>query len=78
MDARSVNINRTRPPKDCEDLALWLSQTVNDALRDCRERGLSDREAACVLLSLARGSSLAGCLTRIEVARILWLPVDKG
>jgi len=49
-----MNMNRNRPPKDCEDLALWFSGTVNDAIRDCREAGLDEREMAHMLLSLAR------------------------
>jgi len=44
-----VDMNRKRPSKDCPDLALWLSGTVNDALRDCREAGL-DSDAMCTLL----------------------------
>ena len=44
-----MNIDRCRPPKDCHDLGLWLSGTVNDALRDAREAGLASIEAAAIL-----------------------------
>lgn len=44
-----MNINRSRPPANCHDLALWLSGTVNDAMRDAQEAGLAPVEAAAIM-----------------------------
>lgn len=62
-----MRLGRDKPPPGC-DLLGWLSETINDAMRDCGERGLGDREMAAVVLSL--GSSRAGLLRLHEKARL--------
>lgn len=49
-----MRIDRLRPTeKDKEDLGLWLSGVVNDALRDAIEAGLNPAEAAGIVTKLA-------------------------
>jgi hypothetical protein len=48
-----MNINRLRPdncPKD--QLDLWISRVINDALRDVVEAGLSSESAGRVAVNL--------------------------
>lgn len=53
-----MNINRLRPTGVAkEDLAFWLSGVIWDAIRDAREAGLSNREAALTLRNISRGTS---------------------
>jgi hypothetical protein len=47
-----VNINRLRPT-GVEDLALWLSGVVNDAIRDVREAGLDETSIYLLLKKYA-------------------------
>ena len=49
-----MNMNRLRPPPGCDDLALWLSGVINDAIRDAREAGLSQREIWMLLAWYAK------------------------
>jgi hypothetical protein len=49
-----MNMNRLRPPPDCDDLALWLSGVINDAVRDAREAGLSSQEISMLLAWYAK------------------------
>jgi hypothetical protein len=44
-----VNTDRLQLPKNCNDLALWLSGVVWDAIRDAKEAGLSDKDAWILL-----------------------------
>lgn len=53
-------MNRLRPPPGCENLALWLSSVVNDAIRDAREAGLHPRESWHLLTSYARAEDPQG------------------
>lgn len=57
-----MDMNRKRPPKGC-DLELWLSGTINDAMRDAREAGLSARMTAYIALTLARSEAGSACLS---------------
>jgi hypothetical protein len=48
-----MNMDRLIPPKGC-DLAYWLSSVVWDAIRDARDAGMSDTDAAVLLDCIAR------------------------
>lgn len=73
-----MDMNRKRPPKDCEDLALWLSGTVNDAIRDATEAGLRRTEAAHIVLSLGRHAARVACMTDHQIASVVGLLDRKG
>lgn len=48
-----MNINRLRPKGvKKENLDLWLSSVINDAIRDAIEAGLSEMDAYQILKSL--------------------------
>lgn len=66
-----MNMNRARPPKGCQDLELWLSGTVWDAIKDCREAGLGARTVAMMMLSVAKSVAAEACLCRRDVVRAL-------
>lgn len=59
-----MNMDRKRPPEGCDDLALWLSETINDAIRDCRDRGLKPTAIALLLLHYARQIGQAAMMSR--------------
>ena len=44
-----MNMNRLIPPKDCDDLAYWLSCVVWDAIRDAQDAGMTEDETAILL-----------------------------
>lgn len=49
-----MNINRLRPTGvKRENLDIWLSSVIHDAIRDAKEAGLNDQEAAMLLRSIA-------------------------
>lgn len=48
-----MNINRLRPEPG-DDLALFLSSVVNDAIRDVTEAGLSNTDAIRVVFGLVQ------------------------
>jgi hypothetical protein len=54
-----MNINRLRP-KLGEDLALFLSGVINDAMRDAVEAGLPNHEAVRIAFSLAQSWQTCG------------------
>lgn len=54
-----MNINRLRP-KPGEDLGLWLSGVINDAIRDALEAGMPKDEVWIMLSSYARGEDPTG------------------
>jgi hypothetical protein len=54
-----MNMNRLRP-KPGEDIALFLSGVINDAMRDAIEAGLPTQEAVQIALSMARFHSGSG------------------
>ena len=66
-------MNRKRPPKDCPDLALWLSGTINDALRDVREAGLPARDGAFITLHLGGGEARFANMRRWDILRAVGL-----
>lgn len=66
-----MDMNRKRPPKDCKDIDLWLSGTINDALRDAREAGLNNRNVAIIALSLARSAASLACMTNKEIMKLV-------
>lgn len=66
-----MNMDRKRPPKDCPDLAFWLSETINDAIRDAKEAGLSGRMAAHVALSHALHTARVACMTEATIQEIV-------
>lgn len=48
-----MDINRKRPPKDCDDLGLWLSGVISDAIYDATKAGgLSQEDALAIAYSL--------------------------
>ena len=50
-----MNINRLRPTGvKPENLDLWLSSVINDAIRDAVEAGLSEAHAIHLLRSLIK------------------------
>jgi hypothetical protein len=49
-----MNMNRLIPPKDCDDLAYWLSCVVWDAIRDAQDAGMTENETAILLDVVAR------------------------
>lgn len=52
---QTMRIDRVRPTeKDKEDLALWLSGVVNDALRDAIEAGLPPEDAESIVTRLGK------------------------
>lgn len=54
-----MHINRLRP-KPGEDLALFLSGVVNDAMRDATEAGLSNTDAICIVFGLVQSWQFGG------------------
>jgi hypothetical protein len=67
-----MDMNRKRPPKDC-DLELWLSGTINDALRDAREAGLPSRQGAFIALSLGGSEARFANIRRWDILRAVGL-----
>lgn len=62
-----MNINRLRPTGvKPDDLDLWLSGVVCDAIRDAREAGLPQRSAHDLLVTIARGEDLLARLSTAE------------
>lgn len=60
-----MNINRLRPTGvKKENLDMWLSSVIHDAIRDAREAGLSDRSIAHMMHSIARDADRTGCVQR--------------
>ena len=51
-----MNLNRSRPPKGLpvDQLDLWLSGVIHDAVRDAVEAGLPRRDAARLVEIIAR------------------------
>jgi hypothetical protein len=54
-----MNVGRLRP-KPGEDLALFLSSVVNDAIRDATEAGLSNTDAIRVVFGLVQSWQVLG------------------
>jgi hypothetical protein len=54
-----MNVGRLRP-KPGEDLALFLSGVVNDAIRDATEAGLSNTAAIQVVFGLVQSWQVCG------------------
>jgi hypothetical protein len=65
-----MNIDRLTPPKDCDDLPYWLSCVVWDAIRDARDAGMSDTDAAYLLDSIARTCARQADLYRATPATV--------
>ena len=61
-----MNIDRNRPPEDCEDIEMWLSETIGDALHDCKERGMSRDLIVHLLFSYAQNEARLARWSREE------------
>lgn len=56
-----MNINRLRPTGvKSENLDVWLSSVIHDAIRDAREAGMPQREIATLLGIIAKSESDKG------------------
>jgi len=62
-----VNINRLRPTGvKKENLDLWLSGVIHDAIRDAREAGLDDRSIAHLVRNVARSECRHAMIPMVE------------
>ncbi len=63
-----MHINRQRPTGvKPENLDMWLSQVIHDAIRDAREAGLDARSIAYMLRFIAKSE-----------CRNAMVPLDEG
>jgi hypothetical protein len=67
-----MDMNRKLPKPGC-DLDLWLSETINDAIRDATEAGLKRRTAAQIALSHGASCARTACLLDRDIEAMVGL-----